>query len=210
MHILHHFFATLTFSSHHPAAKRCNERGEFLTFDVPPAPPIPRSDADWFPFDSRVGFELANFIFTEAELSKKKANHLLELWAATLVPSGIPPPISDHADLLRQIDSISLGDIPWECFCLSYDGPQPETTHLPEWKVTEYEVWFRNPREVIKGILANSELDGHLDYSAYREFEDSQRRYCDLMSGDWVWRQSVRRLACGHMTTINSRIGRNF
>ena len=52
---------------------------------------------------------------------------------------------------------------------------------------------------MIKGILANLELNGHLDYSTYREFEDSQRRYCDLMSSDWVWRQSVHRLACGHI-----------
>lgn len=146
---------------------------------------------DWSPFTSHVGFELASFVFAEAELSKKKVNCLLDLWAATLVPYGISPPIIDHADLLRQIDSIPLGDVPWECFSLGYSDPPPKSAGPPEWKTAEYEVWFRNPREVIKGILGNPEFDGHIDYSAYREHEDLQRRYSNLMSGDWAWRQSV-------------------
>jgi len=186
----------LTHGSCTAIAKRCNEDGEFLITDTLPAPQIVQSQTDWFPFDSRVGFELADFVFTEAELSKKKINRLLELWAATLVPHHVPPPIADHVDLLRQIDSIPLGNVPWECFSLSYNKPLPETAHLPEWKTTEYEIWFRNPREVIKGILANPEFDGHIDYSAYREFEDSKRRYCHMMSGDWAWRQSVCHIAC--------------
>jgi hypothetical protein len=176
-------------------AKRCNEHGEFLTTDVVPVPPTERSETDWFPFNSRVGFELADFIFAKAELSKKKVDHLLELWAATLVPHGVQPPITDHTDLLQQVDSIPLGNVPWESFCLSYNGPLPETTRPLEWKVTEYEIWFRNPRDVIKGILSNPEFDGHIDYSAYREFEDSKQRYSNMMLGDWAWRQSVRRTA---------------
>jgi hypothetical protein len=189
-----HFSITLTVNSCAPTAKRCSEDGEFLTTDATPVPPPVRSQTDWFPFDSRIGFELADFIFTKAELSKKKVNRLLELWAASLVPHGVRPPITDHTDLLRQIDSIPLGNVPWECFCLSYDRPPPETTRPPEWKVTEYEIWFRNPREVIKGILSNPEFNSHIDYSAYQEFENSKRRYCDMMSADWAWRQSVRHI----------------
>lgn len=150
---------------------------------------------DWFPFESRVGFELVNFVFAKAELSKKKTNRLLELWTATLIHHGISPPIQSHTDLLRQIDSIPLGNVPWECFSLKYDGPLPKTGQLvPEWMTTEYEVWFRDPHEVIKGILANPEFDGHMDYSAYREFENSQRRYSNVMSGNWAWKQSVSQI----------------
>lgn len=145
-----------------------------------------------------MGFELADFIFTEAELSKKKANRLLELLAATLIPHGAKPSIRDHADLLRQVDSIPLGNVPWECFSLSYDGPPPETTHTPEWKTSEYEVWFRNPRDVIHGILGNPEFNGHIDYAAYQEFNDFQRQYSNMMSGDWAWRQSVCRMPRAH------------
>ena len=147
---------------------------------------------DWFPFNPRISFELANFIFTKAELLRKKADRLLMLWSASLAPYGIPPPIADYTDLLRQVDSIPLGDVPWESFCLSYNNPPPMTEDLPEWKTTEYEVWYHNPREVIKGILSNPEFDSHVDYSAYREFEGSRRWYCDMMSGDWSWAQSVR------------------
>jgi len=172
--------------------------------------PTVQSTADWFPFNSRTAFELSNFIFAEAELSRKKTNHLLELWAATLIPYGLPPPIANHADLLRQIDSIPLGDVPWECFSLSYENPPPKTSRPPEWKITEYDVWFRNPREVIKGILRNPEFDGHIDYSAYREFEDSQRQYCHMMSGDWAWRQSVCCITASHVIIIKSGTGRNF
>ena len=77
------------------------------------------------------------------------------------------PPIKDHTDLFQQIDSILLGDVPWESFSLSFDNPPPATTRPPEWKTTEYEVWFRNPREVIEGILGNPEFDSHTNYSAY-------------------------------------------
>ena len=182
--------------SYTPVARRCNDRGEFVPSDAPPLSQEALPATDWFPFESRVGFELADFVFTEAELSKKKTNRLLELWTATLTRSM--PPVRDHADLLRQIDSIPLGNVPWECFCLKYDGPPPETNRPPEWMVTEYEVWFRNPREVIKGILTNPEFNGHVDYSVYREFEDRQRRYSNMMSGDWAWRQSVRLIASRH------------
>ena len=177
---------------HFSAAKQCNERGDFLTSNVPPVLPTVRSVDDWSPFHSYVGFELADFLFSEAELSRKKVNQLLELWAATLVPYGISPPITNHAHLLQQIDSVRLGDVPWDSFSLSYDDPPPKTACPPEWKTTEYEVWFRNPRSVVREILRNPEFNGHIDYSAYQEFEDSQRRYCNMMSGDWAWRQSVR------------------
>ena len=121
--------------------KRCNEYGEFLTSNVPPVLPTTQPATDWFPFNSHVGFELADFIFTEAELSKRKVNRLLELWAATLVPHGAPPPITDNAELLRQIDLIPLGGVPWESFHLNYNDP-PEPVHPPKWKITKYEVWF--------------------------------------------------------------------
>ena len=203
MWIFGYFGAALTRDHCTPTARRCNERGEFLASDAPPQPPEVQLTTDWFPFKSRVGFELANFIFTEAELSRRKTDRLLQLWATTLDSHGIPPPMRDHRDLLRQIDSIPLGNVPWECFRLQYDGPLPETGQPPEWMVTEYDVWFRNPCEVIKGILANPEFDGHMDYLAYREFENSQRRYSNVMSGDWAWRQSVRQTVSRGLTVAN-------
>ena len=127
-----------------------------------------------------------------------------------LIPHGVPPPMTDYRDLLQQVDSIPLGDVPWESFSLSYDNPPPKSACPPEWKTTEFEVWFRNPREVIKGILSNPEFDGHIDYSAYQEFEGSQHRYCDMMSGDWSWQQSVRHVTSRFTATDDSMAGHNI
>ena len=133
-------------------------------------------------------------MFSDAELSQRKINKLLELWAATLVPHHDAPPFTNHQDLHSQIDAIELGDVRWECAQLSYDKPLPRTSRPPEWMTAVHEVWHRNPRQVIKNILATTDFDGHIDYAAYQEFSDDKRQYSNLMSGDWSWRQSVRAL----------------
>jgi hypothetical protein len=164
----------------------------FIPPNAPPEAPIPKADNDWSPFTSRAGFELADFLFTDAQLSQRKINHILELWAATLIPHGDSVPISNHLDLHRQIDAIDLGDVQWEHTYLKYEGLLPEATRHPEWKTTEYDIWYRDPRQVIKNILARPDLKGHVDYAAYQEFNGEKRQYGNMMSGDWTWRQSVR------------------
>ena len=164
----------------------------FISPNTPPEPLTPKAENDWSPFASRAGFELAEFLFADAQLSQKKINHILELWAATLIPHNDSTPIANHLDLHRQIDTISLGDIQWEHDYLKYTGPLPAETHHPEWKTAEYDIWYRDPRQVIKNILARPDFDGHVDYAAYQEFNREKRQYGNMMSGDWVWRQSVR------------------
>ena len=172
--------------------ERCDRHGVPLPPDTPPEVPPAKADDDWSPFASRAGFELSEFIFTDAELSQRKIDKLLELWAATLIPHGSSPPFSNHQNLLEQIDAIKLGSTQWESTCLQYKGPLPETPHRPEWMKAQYDVWYRNPREVIKSILARKDIEGHIDYAAYRKFNSEQRQYSNLMSGDWAWNQSVR------------------
>lgn len=140
---------------------------------------------------SRAGFELAEFLFTEAELSQKKIDKLLELWVATLLPHGSSPPITTHQHLHQQIDAIELGNVHWENASLGYEGPLPEMTRLPEWMTTKYDVWYRDPCEVVKNILSNTDFNGHVDYAAYQEFNGEKRQYGNMMSGNWSWRQSV-------------------
>jgi len=100
----------------------------------------------------------------------------------------------DHLDLRQQIDAVNLGHVPWVCAILNYKGALHTSSQHPpaEWKLAEYEVWYRNPRQVIRSILATVEFDGHVDYSAYQEFEGEARQYSNMMLGDWAWRQSVR------------------
>jgi len=178
----------------HPlsAARRCDRNGMFVPPNAPPESPTQKAEDDWSPFTSRAGFELADFLFTNTELSQRKINHILELWAATLVPHNDSPPITNHLDLHQQIDTIGLGDVQWEHDYLKYKGPLPITARHPEWKTAEYDVWYRDPREVIKNILARPDFNGHVDYGAYQEFNNEKRQYGNMMSGDWAWRQSVR------------------
>ena len=174
--------------------QRCDRHGTFVPPNTPLEPPMPKARDDWSPFESRAGFELAEFMFTEAELSQRKIDALLELWAATLIPHGDSPPIANHQHLHRQIDVIKLGNTSWENTTLKYEGPVPEMTRPAEWKTTVYDVWYRNPHEVIKNIFARTDLNSHIDYTAYQEFSDEKRQYGNVMSGDWSWRQSVRSL----------------
>ena len=174
-----------------PKGRRCDEHGVFLPPNVPPEPPMAKADDDWTPFTSRAGFELAEFLFTETELSRKKVDKLLELWAATLIPHDDSPPIASHQHLHQQIDAIRLGNAQWESAPLKYERPLPSATRIPEWMTMEYNVWYRNPREVIKNMLARTDFDGHIDYAAYQESSDGKRQYGNMMSGDWSWRQSV-------------------
>ena len=101
-----------------------------------------KADDDWSPFTSRAGFKLTEFLFAKAELSQKKINKLLELWAAMLAPHDDSPPVTNHQDLHQQIDAIELGNIQWESASLKYDHPLPTTTRPPEWMTTEYDVWY--------------------------------------------------------------------
>jgi hypothetical protein len=164
--------------------RRCDRNGVFVPPNAPPELPAAKANDDWSPFTSRAGFELADLLFTDAQLSQKKIDHILELWAATLIPHNDFAPITNHLDLHQQIDAIDLGDARWEHADLKYNGPLPTTTRHPEWKTTVYDVWYRDPCRVIENILANPEFDGHVDYAAYQEFNSEKRQYGNVMSGD--------------------------
>lgn len=90
-----------------------------------------------------------------------------------------------------MIDAIKLGSVPWQSYTIKYNGLRPDNGPTPEWMTTEYQLWYRDPRKVIHNIFANPDLVNDIDYVPYRDFEDGKRRYCDFMSGNWAWRQSV-------------------
>lgn len=158
-----------------------------------PAPAPPQSKEDWTPFESRAGFELAEVLYLKAHLSQSIINNLLDLWSATLVPHHDVPPITDHQDLHSQIDAIKLGNIPWRSYTAQYQWLRPENGAVPEWMRKKYQIWYRDPRQVIHHILANPEFLSGIDYAPHRDFRDGERRYSDFMSGDWAWEQCVGR-----------------
>ncbi|KAG2126611.1 hypothetical protein DEU56DRAFT_872879 [Suillus clintonianus] len=110
--------------------------------------------------------------------------------AATLAKHRDTPPFTDHKDLHNVIDATQLGDVPWQCFSVQYTGEHPEV--VPPWMDDEFEVWYRDPREMAHNILANPTYKDEIDYVPFREYNalDDMRRWKDFMSGDWAWHQA--------------------
>jgi hypothetical protein len=134
---------------------------------------------------------LAEISYATASLSNNIINKLLDLWSTTLVPHDDTAPFADHEGIHSTIDAIKLGNVPWRSYTARYNGLYPENGPIPEWMVNDYQLWYRDPRQVIHNILANPDLVDGIDYVPYREFEDDKRRYCDFMSGNWAWEQCV-------------------
>lgn len=117
----------------------------------------------------------------------------MEIWAETL-DEDTDPPFLNKQHLYDTIDAIKLGDAPWQSFTISYDG-ESAPSDTTSWKHEEYEVFFRDPRAVLLNQLSNPDFSTEMDFSAKRVMDDlGNRRYSDLMSGNWAWRQSVSEL----------------
>jgi hypothetical protein len=170
----------------------CDAMGNYLSEGHPPPDPdLPAKDDAWFPFASRGHFALADFIFKRSQMPAKQIDDLMQVLASFDEFRGKPPFNSD-ADVHDSIDAIPLGDVPWQSLSLkhpNFDNPSPDDA---PWKHTEYEVWFRDPRELIRHQLANPDFANDIDYSARQVFgEQGQRVWTDLMTGNWAWDQSV-------------------
>ncbi|KAG2117191.1 uncharacterized protein F5147DRAFT_757948 [Suillus discolor] len=170
--------------------KPCDADGIYLPPGAPPPPPENVASDDWTPFHSRAEFETAEFLYTQNQMSAGQINRLLDLWASTLAKHNDRPPFADHHDLYAVIDSSLFGDVKWQCFMVAYDGERPENPK--PWMDDKYNVWFRDPREVTRNMLANSAYANEFDYRPYREYstENNQRQWKDFMSGDWAWDQA--------------------
>jgi hypothetical protein len=128
-------------------------------------------------------------------MSAGDIDDLCELWAASKskcrCANGNAPPFIHHRDVYKTIDQIDTCDVAWSSFTVTYQGPC-RTDEPPSWMVKEYDVWYRNPHEVIKNMLANTGFNGEMDSTPYRVYgTDGGREYQHFMSGDWAWDQAV-------------------
>jgi Plavaka transposase len=124
-------------------------------------------------------------------MSASNINTLMDLWAATLLKHGGAPPFANSSDLYNTIDSIPLGDVPWQHFSLKYNGELPDGT-IPEWMTSDYEVWFRDPHLIIKNMIGNPDYEASVDTTPIQAFDnDGHREYQNFMSGDWAWEEAV-------------------
>ncbi|KAI5999674.1 hypothetical protein EDD15DRAFT_2386398 [Pisolithus albus] len=162
------------YRNYHPGlnARRCDAHGQFLPDDAPPPPRAERAPDDWTPYHNRLEFELADFLFTHAEMPAKKIDTLLDIWAASLLELG------------GVIDNTCVGSVKWDNFTIRYTGEERGNSPAP-WMSDSHDVWYRDPREVIHDILANSGFTTSND----------ERHWEDFMSGDWAWEQADRILS---------------
>lgn len=166
--------------------------------DAPPPPRTARTSDDWTPYENRLEFETADFLFREAQLSEAKIKHLIGIWAATLLLAtngnveDSNPPFSSAKEMHEVIDATPIGDAPWQSFSATYTGPRP-ASNVPSWMTTKHEIWFRDPKVIMKNLMENPDFKDEFDVAPYREYYTSlrSRRYQHLMSGDWAWRQCV-------------------
>lgn len=144
------------------------------------------------PIESRLQFETADFIYMCNQMSACHIDTLLALWAAYLAPHNDTPPFDSHKGIYNIIDSSSIAHVPWENFTLRHKDTFPTQGQSPSWMQQDFEVWFRDPRELIKNMLSNPAFDGEFDYAPYHEYDaDGNHRFQDFMSGDWAWHQAV-------------------
>jgi hypothetical protein len=173
----------------------CDSSGSYLPSGTPPPPYTPpggdgAAHNDWDPFYNRAQFEIADFLYKRNQMPGTQIDILFDLWAAS-GDDGTEPPFAGHNNLYKTIDSIQLGDLPWICFTVKYSGPLPDG-EVPTWMTTEYEVWCRDVRLLMRSQLANPDFDGEIDYSPLQTFGPTgKREWSNVMTGNWTWKQAV-------------------
>jgi hypothetical protein len=180
-----------------PVGRICDENSKDIPPDTPPPPRASdKGPDDWTPYNSRLEFEVADFLFRRNQMSAGDINFLLSLWAASLAVHGDEPPFSKATDMYNTIDSTPLGDLAWESFSLQYNGIRP-VNNVPSWMEAEYDVWFRDPCILVRNLLSNPDFKTDFDYAPFQErTTDGTHRFQDFMSGNWAWTQAVS--VCHH------------
>lgn len=160
--------------------------------DTPPPPPqTDRSPDDWTPYEDRIEFETADFLYTRNQMSGGDINFLMDLWAASAAVHNDRPPYKNYDALYSKIDSTPLGDVKWESVNVGYTGSVPQKD-APTWMKTKYDVWYRDPRALVQNLISNPDFNGEFDYSPLQEHdENGNHRFQNFMSGNWAWQQAV-------------------
>ncbi|KAN0094367.1 hypothetical protein V8E55_002654 [Tylopilus felleus] len=166
-----------------------NADGQPIDSNAPCPPASDKQPDNWSPYGSKLQFESADFIFQQAEMSAGNIDWLFELWGDPT--AGGKPPFSDHKEIYQTIDATLLGDVPWDSIKLKYSGDHPDGA-VPPWMDQTYEFWYRPAYALVVRMLSNTDFNSEFDYVPYRDFlaDSNQRRYENLMSDDWAWRQA--------------------
>lgn len=90
--------------------------------------PLPQNNEhDWLPFNNYPHFEFALWNFRQVQTSKNKVNKLLRILTAQKALETSYPEANNmyinSDNLLKTINSIPYGKMPWTYFYLEYTGP---------------------------------------------------------------------------------------
>lgn len=170
----------------------CDNSGQFLPDGAPPPPWEDPPDNSFAPYETQASFELADLLFRRDQMSATNINDLLQIWASTL-PEDDNPPLTSTNSMKSTIDSTEVSKVPWESFSITYNGPVEPGPDVAPWKTKAFDVWYRDPRQILHNQLGNRDFDGEIDVSPKRVFDcNNKRHYMYFMSGNWGWRQAVR------------------
>ncbi|KAG1883272.1 hypothetical protein F4604DRAFT_1677620 [Suillus subluteus] len=101
------------------------------------------------------------------------------------------PPFNGDAHLHDSIDLIPH-NVPWQSLTLRHPDYEMnlDNPDVPPWKRAEFDVWFRDPCELVKNQLSNPAFAGSIDYAPRQVFDKhSQHMWTDLMTSNWSWNQ---------------------
>jgi hypothetical protein len=132
--------------------------------DLPPGtppPPLPVQPLNnWTPYRDRVNFELTEFLYKTVQMLAGSIDSLAQIMCASIIAHGVCPDnidlLTNNCSLLETIDSTVVGDAPWLGFTISYEGPRHDED--PAWKMTTYDVWHHDTRQVLHNMLANRDV----------------------------------------------------
>ncbi|KAI0067055.1 hypothetical protein BV25DRAFT_1912390 [Artomyces pyxidatus] len=172
-------------------ARPCDKNGVFLPPDSPPVVDEEQDDTDWSPFRDRPTYHFAELSFEKMETSAENLKELLQVLEARDILDGIErePIFESPNDLLSTIDAVDGGVPGWDSFRIRYSGAVDADS--PAWKRADYFVHTRNAMEVMEYMIGNPEFEDKWHTRAFEEYTGpNERRWSDMMSGHWSWKQS--------------------
>jgi hypothetical protein len=162
--------------------------------------------APWYPFESEEEWDLAQWLMTSGlsqsktddflKLKKVRTNKLLHHPSAhkSKVREGMDPSFHNNRAFLQRIDALPRGP-KWHLHPFQLVGDERDADGVQ--KKETVEMWYRDPLECIKELLANPAFK-KLGFEPHRIFKEQNedgegvnREYNEMWTAEWWWNIQV-------------------